>query len=66
MCLQVKFAEMEANKKWTALTPPRSRPRLLVGSLLVARNAEEAMTLLVGDQLLGSRLVDVPLRDTHG
>ena len=82
---------MEANQKRTTLIERRSRPWLLVGSLLVGRNTEEAMILLVGDRLLGpkgallvdlllvesspsrhfallvgSRLVDVPLRDTHG
>jgi hypothetical protein len=29
------------------------RPLLLVGSLLVGRNTEEAMILLVGDRLVG-------------
>ena len=82
---------MEPNQKRTTLIERRSRPWLLVGSLLVGRNTEEAMILLVGDRLLGpkgallvdlllvessppryfallvgSRLVDVPLRDTHG
>jgi hypothetical protein len=87
---------MEANQQWTAIMTLPSRPWLLVGSLLVGRNTEEAMILLVGDQLLGpkgallvdlllvdlllvesspprhfallvgSRLVDVPLCDTHG
>jgi hypothetical protein len=82
---------MEATKQWTTFITHQSRPWLLVGSLLVGRNTEEAMILLVGDQLLGpkgallvdlllvessppryfallvgSRLVDVPLRDTHG
>jgi hypothetical protein len=82
---------MEANQQWTTIITLPSRPWLLVGSLLVGRNTEEATILLVGDQLLGpkgallvdlllvessppryfallvgSRLVDVPLRDTHG
>ena len=82
---------METTQPCTTFILRRSRPWLLVGSLLVGRNTEEAMILLVGDQLLGpkgallvdlllvessppryfallvgSRLVDVPLRETHG
>ena len=82
---------MEATQQCTTFLVLLSRPWLLVGTLRVGRNTEEAMILLVGDQLLGpkgallvdlllveslppwyfvllvgSRLVDVPLRDTHG
>jgi hypothetical protein len=45
---------------------------LLVGRLLVGRNTKEAMIRRGGDQreglplLVCTRLVDVPLRDTHG
>jgi hypothetical protein len=82
---------MEATQPCTTFILHRPRPWLLVGSLLVGRNTDEAMILLVGDRLVGpkgallvdlrlvessphryfallvgSRLVDVPLRDTHG
>jgi hypothetical protein len=58
---------MEANQKWTTITILLPRPWLLVGSLLVGRNTEEAMILLLVESspprcfalLVGSRLVDV-------
>jgi hypothetical protein len=46
---------MEANQQWTTIITLPSRPWILVGSLLVGRNTEEAMILLVGDQLLGPK-----------
>ena len=55
---------MEATQQWTTFIIHQPRPWLLVGSLLVGRNTEEAMILLLGDQLLGptgALLVDLLL-----
>ena len=55
---------MEATQQCTTFLVLLSRPWLLVGTLCVGRKTEEAMILLVGDQLLGPKgalLVDLLL-----
>jgi hypothetical protein len=65
---------MEATQQWTTLIVRPHRPWLLVGRLLVGRKGAILVDLRLVESsppwyfalLVGTRLVDVPLRDTHG